>query len=171
MLCIVASAIWGWSQFKAALGGYATWNDSGQTWAVIGIGWSNGRVMAGCERFDMAAGSQGRGIFPTGWSWTDRRDIGPLDECGWGWFVQRTHRNGVGSARGSDTTWRAIVRLWLVVLCFSLLPAMWLYGTLRHRSRTMQGACRHCGYDLRATPERCPECGQIPADRAVQSTP
>jgi hypothetical protein len=51
----------------------------------------------------------------------------------------------------------------------SLLPGIWC-GTwcwrLVQRRRSRRGnCCVKCGYDLRATPDCCPECGDVPAAR------
>jgi predicted amidophosphoribosyltransferase len=48
-----------------------------------------------------------------------------------------------------------VVSDWALALLLSLTPTLWL---LRRRPRAA-GHCPHCGYDLRATPDRCPECG------------
>ena len=52
-----------------------------------------------------------------------------------------------------------MVPCWFVQLLTALLPAWWLIRRWRSHRRTQAGLCRVCGYDLRATPDRCPECG------------
>jgi hypothetical protein len=46
---------------------------------------------------------------------------------------------------------------------FALLPGMAAFGMFtgrrRRRDRRANGLCIRCGYDLRSTPKRCPECG------------
>jgi hypothetical protein len=49
-----------------------------------------------------------------------------------------------------------------MVLALSLLPALWVRSYRRRRTdaaRRASNCCRSCGYDLRASKERCPECG------------
>jgi hypothetical protein len=51
--------------------------------------------------------------------------------------------------------WVLLVLLGTAALC----PRIWV--SQRRRERDAGQLCRNCGYDLRATPERCPECGAI----------
>ena len=58
-----------------------------------------------------------------------------------------------------------VIPWWFVVTLLSILPALQIKPILRRRRRAMrlrQNLCVHCGYDLRATPWRCPECGAVP---------
>lgn len=40
------------------------------------------------------------------------------------------------------------------------VPTIWAgFAATRRRARRRAGRCQSCGYDLRASPHRCPECG------------
>jgi hypothetical protein len=48
---------------------------------------------------------------------------------------------------------------WFATAIALVLSALFGRPWLRERRRLQDGLCPSCGYDLRATPERCPECG------------
>jgi hypothetical protein len=65
-----------------------------------------------------------------------------------------------------------LIPYWAIIVLSGVGPGLWLMGYRRRHilSRRMRrGVCWVCGYDLRATPDRCPECGTIPPEKKIIS--
>jgi hypothetical protein len=90
-----------------------------------------------------------------GWSWgrSDARAFPGMHAGSGIWF--RADRAG----------WGLELPLWTVVIVSLALPARLLMLRLAVTKRRA-GFCANCGYDLRATPERCPECGLRPKEHS-----
>lgn len=69
--------------------------------------------------------------------------------------------------KGHVPTAVSTLRYWSMPIAFlelgaMVLPAVWLIKRCCSNVRQRGHRCTSCGYDLRATPERCPECGAVP---------
>ena len=83
---------------------------------------------------------------------------------GFEWLYGNTAVPGLDRSfrKGWVPTWAAILA--------TITPAVVVGVTAVNRNRqdaraTAAGRCRRCGYDLRASPDRCPECGTAGAPR------
>jgi hypothetical protein len=73
--------------------------------------------------------------------------------------------HGFGLARGDHMLQRpsytaVLCPTWAVLAVLLLPMGLWAGIGWRQRRRVKAGHCVNCGYDLRATPEKCPECGR-----------
>ena len=115
-----------------------------------------------------------RGTYPgehPGWSHVSYPTPSGAEPGLWGEVRARDRRGGwlrrlgIASARidysSDDQRVRRAVYLphWLLAAPWLVAPVWRLRRTLLSRQRRAAGFCAGCGYDLRATPDKCPECG------------
>ena len=74
----------------------------------------------------------------------------------WGFAYENEQYESLG---GIVSRRNLMFPIWLPIPLFIVLPALWGKRYLGQRRRARLGLCRKCGYDLRASTERCPECG------------
>jgi hypothetical protein len=101
---------------------------------------------------------------------------GPDDLVNLGWGRSRWHRLGFlfkifqhSSAASASSITQLAVPFWFVALPFAVAPFLWIVGVQRGRRWKERGLCPTCRYDLRASPQRCPECGWVTGQDNVSS--
>ena len=84
------------------------------------------------------------------------------------WF--KYERRGGKMPGPSGQAWsmfRVVVPLWAVAAPLAVLPVVRAWRWRRRRAQRAAGLCLRCGYDLRATPGQCPECGAVSQPKAA----
>jgi hypothetical protein len=145
------------------------------------IVWSGGAVSIGEQHYRFRGplvlfGRQWAHTHDAGWRRLDGDGGGgagpwmsPPLTSGWWWPIE----TGTDRRDEPDRSYaerRVSVRYWFLAVVLGAWPLATLTGPIRRRvrgwRRRRRGCCARCGYDLRGTRERCPECGAAAAQDA-----
>jgi hypothetical protein len=163
LLCVTAAMLWVRSYFAADV----LLRTVGRENTTYTIGYiKSGRGTLYAQRLNYPeARDEGALAGPRGWrrqsaalSASEVQDVdAPLAWMDGGY---RLGRYGYGCLKGASIPQsRLAFPHWALLAVTLPLPATRLVRLGIKRSRARAGRCRMCGYDLRATPDRCPECG------------
>lgn len=175
LLCIVAILAWVWSAWRPAAVQWWRWKYHSQAPYYEReqrvVAWSDGWIRFEVERDRYRAKTFRRGqelAKADGPGW--HRKGGPVPTASRGgplapsWFGIIRQSDGGGGSKHFGYDWRYVrFPIWPVLALAALWPtgvaAVAIVQAIHRRRQMRKGLCHVCGYDLRATPTRCPECG------------
>lgn len=175
VLCVAAAVLWVRSYSGTD---YLQRSTSGpnqpfaSTHTIRGINWTNGevRLVQGevttylPPSIVSPANSREAGRAHWGWGRLGEGHVfweSPAPRSWWNRLGFYTAQTGWESSFASESQEWVAGPAWLPVLAFLILPVAWIMRQRKSRRRVSAGLCETCGYDLRGTPERCPECGTV----------
>lgn len=92
-------------------------------------------------------------------------EFAPIQDTLFDTTAQKWHFLGFRVAAGTLGTWgwkfgAVLVPYWALLIPLALASSTGLRRAIVRARRRRRGQCVACGYDLRQSPERCPECGR-----------
>jgi hypothetical protein len=75
--------------------------------------------------------------------------------------------SGPNSNGAPSTSTYIMIPYALLIIATAFAPIRRVLGITRKSKRLESGLCVHCGYDLRGSALRCPECGTFPESGSV----
>jgi hypothetical protein len=174
LLCTATCVLWASSYVSTFSVGRRTWQFGSAQTVVLretGLASARGRLALGTRTRQLLAGATGGQVQQSvQWYWRGRSALGD-DARARDWYGPLGFEFGFSLAgRGLGRNgWTLYLPYWFLCLITAAPPAFRVARAARKRRQARRdlNLCRRCGYDLRATPGRCPECGDVPPVRST----
>ena len=151
LLCVAACVLWVRGYFRGDRVGYR-WAEPGTgAQRDVSLACMAGQFSLTRSRVDLP----GLSVEP-GWHFEPRYARPGYDMDGGVFGIEHRTVNAPGR-------WLSEIRvpIWTAALALAVPPALAARNRRRDKLRAAAGRCAACGYDLRASLERCPECGTV----------
>jgi hypothetical protein len=148
LLIAAVFALWVRSYF---VGETLGWDFSDENPGIRVVGFDSSEGVVGLTYLDYPTA-----LYESGW-WHYVYDPWSPEGGAPGWRTFAYERKDESGGR----SWRLYFPYWVPIMVFAIPAVFWLAGKRRHQRGVRDRRCPTCGYDLRATPDRCPECGTV----------